>query len=140
MRDNFWNRPGVTELGGGWRARLLSAWEAMEARAEAETLAAEGRDPALCANACLLARALLRRGRPAFAGGKEVLEGMTAGQIGELARRWSAFDRESNPSVLSGEETVEQAKKAWSTRRKSAFGGACSKHFTLCLPRRGSGR
>ncbi|MEA4953990.1 MAG: hypothetical protein VB096_00525 [Pseudoflavonifractor sp.] len=137
MRNGFWNSPGVTDLGDGWKARLLSAWEAMEAKAEAETLASEGRDEALCANACLLAHALLRRGQPAFADGKAVLEGLTAGQIGELARRWSAFDRASNPSVLDGEETVEQAKKAWSTRRKSVFDGACSKRFTLCLPRRG---
>ena len=140
MRSGFWNRPRVTDLGDGWKARLLSAWEAMEAKAEGEMLAAEGRDGALCANACLLARALLRRGRPAFANGTAVLDRLTARQIGELARRWSAFDRESNPSVLDGEEAVERAKKAWSTRRKSAFGGACSKRFTLCRPRRGPGR
>lgn len=140
MRDGVWNSPRVTRLGDGWRGRLLSAREAMEARAEGEALAAGGPDGALCANACLLARALLRRGRPAFADGAAVLETLTAGQIGELARRWSAFDRACNPSVLDGEETVEQAKKAWSTRRKSAFTGACSKRFTPFPPRRGPGR
>ena len=140
MRGGVWNRHGVMDLGDGWKARLLSAMEAMEARVEGEALAAGDRDGALCANACLLARVLLRRGKPAFADGAAVLEELTAKQIGELARRWSAFDRACNPSVLDGEETVEQVKKAWSTRRKSAFTGACSKRFTPYPPRRGPGR
>ena len=40
--------------------RLLSAREVLEARREGEQLAAEGREKALCANACLIAKALER--------------------------------------------------------------------------------
>ena len=46
--------------------RLLSAREILEARREGLELAADGTEAALCANACLVARALERDGRPAI--------------------------------------------------------------------------
>ena len=58
MTGGLLSRPREKDLGRGWSLRLLPAWEAMEARAEGEELAGEGREGALCANACLLARAL----------------------------------------------------------------------------------
>ena len=45
-------------LAEGYSLRLLSARETLEARREAEVLARDGRERALCGNACLLARAL----------------------------------------------------------------------------------
>ena len=58
----------------GWTLRLLSAQETLEARREAAELAADQREWALCANACLLARALERSEtrQPVFASGQEV--------------------------------------------------------------------
>ena len=129
-----------TEAGEGRTLRLLSALEVLEARREAAGLAREDRERALCANACLLARALERRGRPVFPDGRAVLAAMTAEEIGALARRWSEFRRAENPSPEDGEERVDALKKAWSTRLMSAFGGACSGRFRRCPPRRGPGR
>ena len=119
-------RPGVLRkqrrlrLPGGRTLRLLTAMEVLEARREAEELAREGRERALCSNACLLARALERRGQPLFENGQAVLEHLRVEEIGELARRWATFNRTGN--TLSGwnAEAAESLKKVWSTRRKSA--------------------
>lgn len=120
--------------------RLLSAFEALEAGREAEELIRKDRERALCANACLLARALTRGGKPAFESGQAVLAAMPAEEIAVLARRWSRFNREENPGLDEGEERTEQLKKASSTRRKSALSGACCAPLARFLRRRGSGR
>ena len=85
------------KLEDGRSLRLLSAMEVLEARREAEELCRNGRERALCANACLLARALERDGRPVFPDGEAALRGMTAGEIAQLAGRWARFDGEENP-------------------------------------------
>ena len=113
-------------LGHGLELRLLSAREVLEARRETEGLSRDGAERALCANACLLARALERNGRPVYGDGQEVLEGLTPGRIEALAGQWAAFHREENPSPEDGAERVEALKKAWSTRLRSAFTGVCS--------------
>ena len=113
-------------LGHGLELRLLSAREVLEARREAENLSRDGAERALCANACLLARALERNGRPMYGDGQEVLEGLTPGRIEALAGQWAAFHREENPSPEDGAERVEALKKAWSTRLRRAFAGVCS--------------
>ena len=135
MRGGILNLPRYRSLGNGWTVRLLSAREELEARREGEELAGEEREKALCANACLLSRALLRDGEQAFASGEEVLETLTAGQIADLARRWGEFDRECDPAPWD-EKAVDQAKKDWSTRLMSAFSGACSRLLGRCPPRR----
>lgn len=132
--------PRKAKLGDGRELRLLSALEVLEARREAEGLAAGERERALCANACILARALERRGKPVFESGAAVLAGLTAGEIGLLTGRWAALDREGNPSAEDGEERVDGLKKALSTRLTSAFSGACSRLLGRCPPRRGPGR
>ena len=140
MTGGLLSRPREKDLGRGWSLRLLSAWEAMEARAEGEELAGEGREGALCANACLLARALERGGEPVFSTGGAVLEGLSVEQIASLSRQWSAFNRRENPSPEEGEPGVHDLKKAWSTRLMRAFSGACSGLLGRCPPRRGPGR
>lgn len=62
---------------GGVQLRLLTAQEVLEARREATALAGEDRDRALCSNACLVARAVVRRGRPVYGSGEEVLHRLT---------------------------------------------------------------
>lgn len=106
--------------------RLLSAWEVLEARREGQELAGEGGERALCANACLVAKALTRKGRPVYAGGRQVLESLRVEEIVRLADQWGAFNRERNPSPLDSREETERRKKAWSTRLTRAFSGACS--------------
>ena len=78
-----------------------------------------------CSNACLLARALEENDQTVFASGGEVLEHLTAEQIGALAGTWAAFNREVNPAPTDGAQRVEALKKVWSTRRKNGCGGAC---------------
>ena len=118
-------------LPGGVQLRLL------EARREATALAGEDRDRALCSNACLVARAVVRRGRPVYGSGEEVLHRLTVGQVETLARRWMAFYQEEG--LGTGLER-SQLKKAWSTCRGSAFGGMCSNALGRCRRRNGPRR
>ena len=116
MRVPAWLRlaapaPGL-ELEDGTELRLLSAMEVLEARREAAELAEEDRERALCSNACLLARALHRRGVTVYDSGREVLERLTVTQIQSLAARWAEFDRRENPGPALEREAVERIKKA----------------------------
>lgn len=136
--DGFWIGTGRVKTGMG-ELRLLSAWEVLEARREGDALAKDGRERALCRNACLVARALERKGRAVFENGQAALEGLRAEEIARLAGEWARFNRECNPSPLDGEQEIERRKKVWSTRVMSAFSGACSACLALCPPRSGRG-
>jgi len=120
--------------------RLLSAWEVLELRQESAELAGDESELALCANACLVARALERDGKPVYDSGKAVLERLRVEEIVRLADRWGEFNRACNPSPLEGEEALEQRKKAWSTRITRAFNGACSGRSARFPRRTGSKR
>jgi len=111
-------------LSDGSDLRLLTAAEVLEARREA--LEMEGEELALCSNACILAKAWERRGRPIYPSGAAVLEALSVSQIMGLSRLWSEFDRAENPGLSAGAERLEALKKAWSTRPWSAFAGVCS--------------
>lgn len=139
-QESILSRKSRVKLEDGRELRLLSAMEILEAGREAGELAKGREERALCANACLLARALERDGAPLFASGSQVLEGLSARQIGELARRWDELDRAENPSPEDGEEAALSLKKAWSTRLMSAFAGACSRCFGPFPPRNGPKR
>lgn len=128
--------PRKADLGDGWIGRLLSAREELEAWREGEELASGEDDRALCSNACLLAKALLRDGAQVFQSGEEVLEGLTAGQIEHLARKWREFDRECDPAPWD-EKAVDEAKKAWSARLMNACNGVCSRLLGHCPQRSG---
>ncbi len=125
--------------GNGMELRLLSAMEVMQARREAATLMAEQREKALCSNACLLARALERHGKPVFASGEAALSGMSVEKIAQLAKQWAEFNHRENPSVEDEKERVDDLKKAWSTRLMSAWNGVCSTVLVRC-PRRNASR
>ena len=127
-------------LEDGRELRLLSALEVLEAGREAAELAQHEEERALCANACLLARALERKEKPVFPSGRAVLEGLSAREIGELARRWNELDRAENPSPEDGVEDVLALKKAWSMRLMSAFAGVCSAPFRPFRRRNGRRR
>ena len=97
--------------------RLLSAREVLEARREGDRLAAEGRERALCANACLIARALERGGRAVFADGRAVLDSLRVEDIVRLSDLWADFNRRWNPSPCDGEERLEELKRNLSGRQ-----------------------
>lgn len=100
------------ELDNGMVLRLLSALEVLQARREAEELAQSERERALCSNACLLSRALeTQEGEPVFSSGREVLSGLRVEEISALARTWSQFNREENPSLTLSQEQADQVKK-----------------------------
>lgn len=125
MEHGFWVGADRVKVDGG-ELRLLSAWEVLDARREGDALAGEGGGRTLCRNACLIARALERKGRPVFSDGRAALDGLRVEDISRLADAWGAFNREANPSPLDGEEEIQRRKKGWSTRLTRAFSGACS--------------
>ena len=96
----------------GGELKLLSVREVMQAWREGEELSAEGGERALCSNAALIARALLREGKPLYPDGRAVLEALGAEEIAALADRWAAFNREENPSPLEGESLTRQRMQA----------------------------
>lgn len=132
--DLFWIGPDRVKVDEG-TLRLLSAREVLEARREGDALAQDRGERALCRNACLVARALERRGRPVFENGRAALDSLRVEDIARLSDAWADFSRAHNPSPLDREEETERRKKAWSTRIMSAFSGACSACLALC-PRR----
>lgn len=99
------------ELENGMSLRLLSAFEVLQARREAGELVREDRERAVCANACLLARALEHGGKPVFDSGLAVLEGLTVAEIAALSQQWREFDRTENPALNLGEQELEILKK-----------------------------
>ena len=123
------DHPGLT-------LRVLSAWEVLEARREGRAMEETGREAALCANACLLARALEREGEAVFSDGEAVLRALTVAEIAQLTRQWAEFSREADPSPRDP-KAVDSLKKAWSTRLTRAFSGVCSGLLGRCPPRRG---
>ena len=127
--------PDRLELEDGQQMRLLSAFEVLQAKAQARSLAGEEREVALCANACLLAKAILCDGEPRFRDGEQVLRQLTVEQIYDLASRWAAFNRQVNPGLGVDEEEADRLKKAWSTPGRSGYTGACCEPFRPC-PRR----
>lgn len=100
-------------LENGMELRLLSALEVLQARREAKEMAQGEQELPLCANACLIARALEKAEdrSPVFESGREVLAGMTVREIEVLAERWSGFSQESDPGLEMGERELEQLKK-----------------------------
>lgn len=107
FRRAAWERCPVE----GGELRLLSVREAEWAYGEGEQLSREGLDRALCSNACLLALALEREGRPVYADGRAVLRALSAEEIAALSDQWAAFNRAVNPSALDGVDTIEQRKR-----------------------------
>lgn len=118
---DFLAGPKEMETEDGETLRLLTAMEVLQARREAEELAQEDRERALCANACLLARALERDGQPVFPSGRAVLEGLRVEEIVRLSQAWGEFNRRYNPSPQDCPGEVEPLKKDWSTRLISSL-------------------
>ena len=59
MEGGLWNGPDRVRVKEG-SLRLLSAREVLDARREGDGLARDGRERAVCRNACLIAKALER--------------------------------------------------------------------------------
>lgn len=123
------------DLEDGTQLRLLSAFEILEVGREAVGMVCREREKALCSNACLLAKALVRDGAPVFKDGQEVLEKLRVEEIAALSCRWAEFNNRENPSPEDGEERTDTLKKDWSTRLTSALNGACSA-VLACFRRR----
>ncbi|MBQ3557449.1 MAG: hypothetical protein IJA11_06600 [Oscillospiraceae bacterium] len=138
MQWGLLNGPERLELEDGRQLRLLSAFEVLQARAEARQLAGDGREMALCANACLLARAVLCGEAPQFRDGTQVLAELTVEEIERLAGRWARFNRTVNPGPKVDDEEADRLKKAWSTPGRSGCTGACCELFQPCPRRNGS--
>ncbi len=100
-------------LEGDLRLRLLSARELLEARREAVALAADGKELALCSNACLIARGITDPlGRPVYRDGGDVLDRETPARIEAMAAAWSRFRREEEPGLDLGEARLAALKES----------------------------
>lgn len=99
-----WEMP----LEDGCALRLLSVWQLQEAKREALSL---NGDAALCANACLLARALIKNRKPVYASGQAVLQALKPEEIQRLAARWAAFHRAENPGLETSWDRAEALKE-----------------------------
>ena len=73
------------------RLRLLTAWELLAARAEAERCCRDEAELGLWQNACLLARAVTRWGRRPFAAGAAVLRRWSPAQIAAATAQYQAM-------------------------------------------------
>lgn len=102
----------ATLRGMDYTLRVVTARELLEARREADGLAADGAERALCANACLLARALELDGRRLFPSGEAALAQLTPGEIGSLAAQLGQLEQAGDPSVEDGAEETQRLKKA----------------------------
>lgn len=102
----------VLSVEDGMELRLLSAYEILEVGREAAQLVQGDREKALCSNACLLAKAVIRNGVPVFADGQEVLKRLRVEEIAALSKRWDQFNKEENPSTQDGEDRIDALKKA----------------------------
>ena len=123
---------GRLPLGDGSVLRLLSGMELLEARREAAQLALMPGEQALCSNACLLARAMVKDGVPMFRDGSHVMDQLTVEEIDTLARQWAQFNAQVNPGPSVASDRVEELKNVWSTPRKSGCTGACCDPFQPC--------
>ena len=112
--------------------RLLSAREILQLRRESAELSKDGTERALCSNACLIARALMKGNRQVYPHGAAVLDALRVEDIVRLADTWGQFNQTCNPSPLDGSEEISRRKKAWSTRLMRAFNGVCSVPSARC--------
>lgn len=76
----------------------VTAAALLDAAREAETLQERGEAAGLARNACLLARAVYRGGRPAYRNGAAVLRALTAETIACWTRSYVALLRPREPS------------------------------------------
>lgn len=105
-------------LSDGRALRLLTARELLEAKREAATLAEDGKDGALCSNACILARAVLKKGQQCYRSGAEVLQCCKPEEIEGLTKEWAAFNREENPGLSTHGIRLEQLKQSLDTPKQ----------------------
>ena len=129
-------RPALP-LADGRSLRLLTAREVLEARRE--SLELEG-DRALCSNACLLARALVRAGEQVYPDGKAVLEDLSPEEIENLAGLWADFDRRENPGLTAHPDRVEDLKSTLKRMPQERLRWKVLRAFGTCPPRSGPGR
>lgn len=107
-------------LGGAHKARigkielhLISAHALLQAQQEAAALAAGEEDRlGLCVNACILARAAKKNGRPVFASGAQALQQLPAQTIERWAQEYLTLCEQENPSCCAAdhEALLEQLK------------------------------
>lgn len=124
-------------MADGTQVRILTAMELLEARREAAELCMREEEAALCANACILAKAWRKDGVALFTSGEAVLQACSAVEIARVAAVWADWEREENPKLSESEGRVDVLKKAWSTRLRNAFAGVCSNALRHFRPKNG---
>lgn len=95
----------------GHTLRILSAWELMQAQAEAESMEGTEETRALRGNACVLSRGVYRDGVPMFSSGQEVLEQWSGEKISREMEAYRAMAAQVDPDC-GQEELVGQLSEA----------------------------
>ena len=121
-------------LEGGRALRLLTETEEMQVRREAMELAVNEMDLPLCANACLVARALVCAGERVYADGRAVLDGLSAEEIEALAERWATFRREKGVGLGLGEKRLDALKASLAARPRQRLKWRVLKTFGALCP------
>ncbi len=87
----------------GHELRILSAWELMQARQEAEELSGGKDTAALRGNACILRWAVVRGNTQVFSTGAEVLKTWSAEKIADEIRAYRSLASRVDPDCGQGE-------------------------------------
>ena len=101
---------GRRALEDGLELRAAPAFAVLQARKEAmEESREEPETLGLWMNACLLAKAVFRGGRPAFADGKALLQAVPMETLTRWTEAYAALCREENPpcSAQNAEKAAE---------------------------------
>ena len=90
------------------RLRLLSAWELLQARREAERCCDDPAESGLWQNACLIARAAVRGHRRRYPSGAAVLQRCTPEQIEQMTRAYQSMAERMDPHCGQPTERTEK--------------------------------
>lgn len=91
----------------GHELRILSAWELMQARQEAETMGGPPETAALRRNACILSRAAVRGGIGVFSSGQQVLEQWSGEKISQEMEAYRRLATKVDPDCGQEDRVAE---------------------------------
>lgn len=97
----------------------LPPWELLLAREEARALAGDGDEEthALWDNACLIARALQRKGKQVYPSGKAALKQLSGPKVEQIARQWTEKYRQERQPVQISQLKERLKKLPWQRLR-----------------------
>lgn len=93
---------------GAVELRLISAYELLQAQREAEDFHGQEQTEGLLLNACILAKAAQKNGKPLFASGEEVLRSLSAQTIEKWMLAYVNACEQDDPSCLEDRQELKR--------------------------------